>query len=201
LKGAIAMPWRAVRKALVRAFVIPVAALYFLAEEYIWVHLERALAALARLGWVAWLEARVAGVGPYTAMVLFLFPLGVTWAIKIFAIYLLGTGHITALATIVAAKIVGTAIAARLFTLTRPALLSVAWFARCHAWVIRTKDWLYARVKAMPAYVAARRLARAAKATVRRTSGAIRGVLARRAGHGFFARYARLARARRRRAP
>jgi hypothetical protein len=52
------------------------------------------------------------------------------------------------LAVIVAAKVAGTAVVARLFTLTRPALLRLAWFAALHARWTAWKDALLAEVGA-----------------------------------------------------
>ena len=59
--------------------------------------------------------------------------------VKLLALYLLGTGRTTlALLLLVAAKLLGTALLARLFQLTQPALLQLAWLAR---WYPRWKRW------------------------------------------------------------
>jgi hypothetical protein len=49
---------------------------------------------------------------------------------------------------VVAAKVVGTALVARLFTLTRPALMQLPWFARLHRRWIRWKEALLRPVRA-----------------------------------------------------
>jgi hypothetical protein len=57
----------------------------------------------------------------------------------------------------VAAKLVGTAVVARLFSLTRPALLQLAWFARFYARWTGWKQQLLAQVRASWAWRAGRR--------------------------------------------
>ncbi|OYU98477.1 MAG: hypothetical protein CFE45_16355, partial [Burkholderiales bacterium PBB5] len=69
--------------------------------------------------------------------------------VKLLALWLLGRGHaLLGLVVIVLAKLLGTAVVARLFALTRPALMGLPWFARgyarWHAW----KEALLAQVRA-----------------------------------------------------
>jgi len=59
--------------------------------------------------------------------------------IKIAALFLIAHGHgLLGLVVILFAKLAGTAILARLFTLTQPTLMRLAWFAR---WYPRWKAW------------------------------------------------------------
>lgn len=133
--------------------LVVLAALWMLVEEYLWVHLHDLVARLARLPAIARLEARIAALPPYGAMVLFAVPTAMIFPIKLFALYLIAAGHaLTGCAVIVAAKVIGTAVVARLFELCRPQLLTVAWFRRLHDWVLRLRDTLYARIRAMPAW-------------------------------------------------
>ena len=57
---------------------------------------------------------------------------------------------------IVTAKIAGTAVVARLFTLTRPALMRLAWFASLYGRWTRWKEGLLARVRASKPWRVAR---------------------------------------------
>ena len=85
--------------------------------------------------------------------------------VKLLALYLLGQGKIkTALVLLVAAKLLGTAVLARLFHLTQPALMQLAWFAHCYPRWKAWKDALLARVHASQVW----RWARDAKAWFRR---------------------------------
>jgi hypothetical protein len=168
-----------VRRALELPLVV-IAALLFLFEDFLWAWLERLLGALARLRAVAWLEARIARLPPYPAMALFLVPVLLLLPAHLAALYLAARGRFAAaLAIYVVVKLVGTAMLARLFVLCRPALLSLPWFARLCAWVLRAKTWLYAQVDAIPAWQATRRVLSRIKerlrpGTLRARSNAIR---------------------------
>lgn len=85
--------------------------------------------------------------------------------VKLLALWLIGEGHAVAgLAVILLAKLVGTAVVARLFNLTQPALMQLAWFARWYGRWTRWKDLLLAQVRASAPW----RMARVIKRTLRR---------------------------------
>ena len=133
--------------------LVVLAALLFLIEEYCWDKLTGFLARLSQIPTVRAVESRIASLGPFWAATLFLIPIAFIEPIKIFALFLMGTGHFVAGALVfLSLKIFGTAALAWLFRICRPALLTVRWFARTHDWVISTKVRLYARVKAMTAW-------------------------------------------------
>ena len=105
--------------------------------------LQRALARLAQWGPLQRLEARIARVGPGAALVLFALPALALLPIKIAALWLMANDQgWLGLFVIVAAKVVGTAVVARLFTLTRPALMRLPWFAAVYAVWTRWKGAL-----------------------------------------------------------
>ena len=53
--------------------------------------------------------------------------------VKLLALYLFAQGHaITGLTLVIAAKVLGTAMAARLFELTEPSLIKLGWFTRAY---------------------------------------------------------------------
>ena len=69
------------------------------------------------------------------------------------ALLAIGHGHAAVgVAVLIAAKIGGTALVARLYTLTKPTLLSLAWFAKWHDIFIGFKDRMIARLKATTAW-------------------------------------------------
>ena len=71
------------------------------------------------------------------------------------ALWLIARGHpLHGLTFILLAKVIGTALMARLFTLTRPALMRIDWFARYYTRWRAWKDALLARVRASPAWIA-----------------------------------------------
>jgi hypothetical protein len=67
----------------------------------------------------------------------------------------------------VIAKIIGTAFLARVFSLTKPALLTIGWFNRVYTAIIGWKERLYAYVRALPAYQHIKALAKAMKVAMK----------------------------------
>ena len=132
-------------------------ALLILFEEWGWHPLQRALAQLAR--WPAWLrlELAVRRLPPRAALCVFVLPALALLPIKLGALALIAAGHALAgLALILAAKLLGTAVLARLFELTRPALMQLAWFARLYGRWLPWKQGLIDRARASWAWRAGR---------------------------------------------
>jgi len=124
--------------------MIFIAALFLFVEEWIWDHLRDFMAWIARAPAIRWMEGRIAALPPYGAMAFFLLPGLILLPVKISAVWLATHGHpVYAACVFLAAKIVGTAVAARMFTLCRPSLLTVGWFLRLYNWFGRLKDRLY----------------------------------------------------------
>lgn len=124
---------------LVRAIVLAPLVLVVLFEEWGWAPLARVFAALGRLRWVGPLECWIARLSPWAALLAFGLPVLALIPVKLLAIYFFARGDTAlGLALVVAAKFAGTALAARLFQLTEPALMQVKWFARLY---IPWKSW------------------------------------------------------------
>ena len=124
-------------------------ALLILFEEWGWEPLQRALAWVGRLPGLRWLEARIRALPPYAALALFLLPTAMLLPVKLLALWLIGQGKVWAgTLVILGAKLVGTAIVARLFALTQPALMQLAWFARLFTRWVSWKEALLAQVRA-----------------------------------------------------
>ncbi|KAF1048722.1 hypothetical protein [Xylophilus sp.] len=134
-------------------------ALLLLFEEWGWGPLSRAAAWLGRLPAWAWLERRIAALPSWAAVAVFGVPVLALVPVKLLALWLFGTGHAASgLALLVAAKVVGTAIVARLFTLTQPALMRYGWFARGYWRWKGWKDTLLLRFRSSAPWQAWRRL-------------------------------------------
>src|SRR5260221_8312813 len=119
--------------AVARGALTLLAALWIFLEEWIWDGMQACMAWIGKLPGVRWCEARIAGLPPYAALVAFLIPAAILVPFKLLAFWLIARGHaLLGLEVFVVAKIVGTAFLARIFALTRPALLSIGWFARFH---------------------------------------------------------------------
>lgn len=144
-------------------------ALLILFEEWGWEALSAALGQLARLPPVRWLETRIAALPPYGALAVFLLPSLLLVPVKLAALWLIAHGHAgLGLLLVVLAKLVGTAVLARLFSLTRASLMRLAWFARLHDRWIAFKDELLAAVRASAVWQSAHRLRHALGRQVRR---------------------------------
>lgn len=124
-------------------------ALIILFEEWGWEPLQRRLAQLARLPVVAWVERRIGALPPYGALAVFAVPSLLLIPVKLLALWVIGRGgYVLGTAVIVVAKIIGTAVVARLFALTRPALLALPWFAGTYARWVKWKNALLEQVRA-----------------------------------------------------
>ncbi len=143
-------------------------ALLLIFEEWGWEPLARVLAQLAKLPLWARAERFIASLPPWAALLAFLVPMLALFPVKLLALFWIGRGHpLAGLLLILAAKLAGTAILARLFGLTQPALMKLPWFAR---WYPRWKNWkdaMIARVKSTPLWAAGRRLSRRARRSAR----------------------------------
>jgi hypothetical protein len=139
-------------------------ALLLLFEEWGWEPLAALLGRLARLPFWAWVERRIMALPPWAAVTTFALPALALLPIKLAAVFLIGRGHaLLGLAVLIAAKLLGTAILARLFSLTQPALMKLPWFAR---WYPRWKVWkdgIFAQVRLSPMWLAAKRIKQQAR--------------------------------------
>jgi len=135
------------RKLLRGLLLLPVLVV-LLFEEWGWEPLARCFKALAKLPLWAAIERRVANLPPWAALMVFALPVLALVPIKLLALYLVGNGHLVlGLGLVVGTKITGTAVAARLFQLTEPALMRLHWFARLYTPWKLWKDKLLAQVR------------------------------------------------------
>lgn len=126
-----------------------VLALLILFEEWGWEPLQRALAWVGQWPGLRWVEARIRALPPYGALAIFLLPTLLLLPVKLLALWLIGQGQVLAgTGVIVAAKLVGTAIVARLFGLTQSTLMQLAWFARLYTRWSLWKERLLMQVRA-----------------------------------------------------
>ena len=162
---AIAPTWP--RRVLRSLVTIPLALWIFL-EEWVWDEMLAFMAWLGRLPPVHWTEAQIAKLPPYAALIAFIIPGAILLPFKLAAFWLIAHGHgVYGLWVFVVAKIIGTAFLARIFSLTKPALLTIGWFNRAYLAVTGWKERLYAYVRALPVYQRIRELARAMKLAIK----------------------------------
>jgi hypothetical protein len=139
--------WGIIRGPLITSLNV-IAALIILFEEWGWRPLSELLARLARFAPIAALERLIASLPPYLALLAIALPTTLLLPLKFLAVWLLANGHFTtATLVFVAAKIASTALIARLFILTKPALMQLAWFARAYHWFVPWQEALFAEIR------------------------------------------------------
>lgn len=156
-------PKSLLRRVLRGVFTIPLALWIFL-EEWVWDEMLALMAWLGKLPPVHWAETQIRKLPPYASLIAFIIPGAILVPFKLAAFWLIAHGHgIYGLWVFLVAKIIGTAFLARIFSLTKPALLTIGWFKRAYLAITAWRERLYAYVLALPAYQRIRELARAMK--------------------------------------
>ncbi len=147
-------------------------ALVILFEEWGWEPLQRLLARIGRWPGLRWVEGWVRALPPWAAVALFALPTALLLPVKLLALWAMGRGHVVlGMLVIALAKVVGTAVVARLFTLTQPALMRLRWFAWAHAHWMRLKQAVLERARTSWAWRVARILRRQCRHWVQRWRG------------------------------
>jgi hypothetical protein len=143
---------RLVKRALAAPFVV-LAAVVILFEDWLWQDLARLAAAIGRLPILRSVEAFIVTLPPYPALLFFATPTLLLVPLKLVALYFMSHGQATlGMLTIVAAKFAGTALVARIFTLTRPQLLRIGWFAWLYLRFTNFKTRVYSTIKSTAIY-------------------------------------------------
>jgi len=133
--------------------LIVLASLLMWLEECLWVLLKRITAWIDLVPFVRRLEAALLRLPPYPMMIVFLLPMTLLFPLKIVAVYWATKGYwLASLGLLATAKVLGTAVVARMYVVCQPKLKTIGWFCRLHDWLIATRDHLYAAVRAMPVY-------------------------------------------------
>ena len=155
---------RHLKRALELLFV-PIAAAFVFLEEVLLHYLGVVMAAIARLPWIARLEAWLARLPPWAALIAFVAPSTLVLPVKLAAVWFALHGQFTlAIVSIGLGKIVATALIARLYQVLRPTLLRLSWYLRAETWVFTVRDRVYGFVRSMPIWRAAASISRQAKA-------------------------------------
>jgi hypothetical protein len=126
--------------------------------EWGWRPLAAWLGRFSSLRPIAAFEAWLRRLPPYGALVMFGLPSVLILPLKLLALYLISSGFkVAAAALFIGAKVIGTAIVARIYLLTETALMQIPWFKRVYdlfmpykttltAWVRESYVWRYGRV-------------------------------------------------------
>lgn len=140
-------------KRLLLAPFVWLAAAVFLVEEFIWDWTAARMARLGALRAVRFVERRIAGLHSHWALFAFLLPSAILIPAKLFGLHAITAGHwLLGSAIFLFAKVVGLALFSRIFNLTRPALMRLAWFARFYAWVMFYRNRIHAYLEHWETY-------------------------------------------------
>jgi hypothetical protein len=136
-----------------RRFFTWVLALVILFEEWGWEPLQRLLRHLVALLRLQKLEAWLQTLPPFAALVALALPSLMLLPAKLAAFALIARGQIFWGGVVfVAAKLIGTAVIARVFSIVQPNLMQLHWFASIYSAWKRWKDALLAHIRATPAW-------------------------------------------------
>lgn len=140
------------KKLLAAPFVF-IAAIVVLFEDWLWDDLARMAAAIGRLPLLRQIESLISGLPPYPSLAIFAAPSLLLIPVKLVALWFIAHQHASlGLLTIVAAKVVGTALVARIYYLTESKLLRIGWFARLHERYVAFKARVYEVIRASELY-------------------------------------------------
>lgn len=137
--------------------VVWIAAAALLFEEWLWDRSTRAIARFVFTAHLSAIENWVRRRTPAQALCVFMLPVLIIYPFKVLALIALARGNVVlgGLAFL-AAKFVATALFARLYQLTEPAILDFAFIRRVKAWVQKVRVFTHAWLDAQPAYRHAR---------------------------------------------
>lgn len=145
--------------------LVPFAAAIVFIEQTLIRYLNMVTAAIAAWPPIARLEAWLMRLPPYWALLTFVAPSLLILPIKLAAFWFgVHAKYGLALASVIAGKLLATAILARLYRILRPSLMTIPWFAWADTRFFAWRDRAYAFVKSLPAWQMASALIRAARA-------------------------------------
>jgi hypothetical protein len=130
-------------------------------EEWLWEKSTAVAARLGRLPLLSDIESWIRRREKWSALALFVAPVVVIYPFKALALYAMARGYITGGVTaFILAKLVATAVFARLYQLTEHAIIQFRWVRRTRAAFLRGRAFVHAWLNAQPPYRRARVLIR-----------------------------------------
>jgi hypothetical protein len=141
-----------------RRILWTIVALIFLGLSWLWDHLHPIISFIVRLFPLEGVKEAVrrfmAGLRPYPTLVVFLIPAVVHELMKVVALLLFHKHQWVAGAVMyIAADVIGIALVAFLFETCKEKLLSIPWFAWCHARFEAAHHWARVQVAPIKAHI------------------------------------------------
>jgi hypothetical protein len=159
------------KKLLAAPFVF-IAAIVVLVEDWLWEDLRRLAALVGQLPVFRQIEALIVGLPPYGSLAIFAAPSLLLIPVKLTALWFIAHGQAwLGVATAIGAKIVGTAMVARIYQLTEPKLLRIGWFAWLHERFVAFKARVYQVIKSTRLYQTVHRQSQKLREAMRRILG------------------------------
>lgn len=149
---------------LIKQLLVFVAAIWFMFEEWIWDHILVAMKKIASYKLISKLESQIAQSNRYTILILLMVPGCIMFPAKLYSLYLIGIGKKLAGASLfILIKILGTAIATRLFTIGKDKLLTIRAFRWVYDRIILIKTYLMNKLEQMEFWQNAKQLVKKTK--------------------------------------
>jgi hypothetical protein len=124
-------------------------ALLLMLEEWLWAVTQHFMDWLPNWPLLMRVQRWIADLPPYAALAIFIAPSLLLLPVKLLALMSIAHGHPTlGLLVILIAKVLGTALVARIYLLTQRNLLKLAWFARWRITLLNFKDKMIAQLHA-----------------------------------------------------
>src|SRR5262249_53604464 len=116
-------------------------AIIFLIEAWLWDRLEPIVAAVVAAiplrAFKQWLGDRVDALSPAMTLIVFVVPIIPLFPLKLVGVWLLMHEHwMSAVFTIMFAKMLGVGVTAFVFDVTRPKLMEMAWFVKLYRFIM-----------------------------------------------------------------
>jgi hypothetical protein len=126
-------------------------AIVFLIEAWLWRHLEPIVewivARIPLRAMKAWVAGIIRKLPPAATLIVFVVPVATLFPLKLLGFWLLAQKHwLAASIVLVFAKLVGVAVTAFVFEVTRPKLLQLRWFRWLYQHVLAWLDWAHSLV-------------------------------------------------------
>lgn len=165
-------------RALFRPFLLVLALLLVLFEDFLWAGMRRIGTCLALYAPWARMEAWIGSLPPYGAGACLLVPFFLLTPLNLLAVHFFSIGDVGfGLLALACEKLGAIFIVERVFHAAKPALLTLGWFHACHGWVVATRARILDAARATEAWRRARLLVEAARPILRSAASRIQKLL------------------------